>query len=187
MAHPSFWTEDGTLVHEAAKDRSEPPDTTSWPALPLHRPPRRTNEDLAARRVAWLLANQLAAATRAAGLQTVQDLHFQPIPSATLSPDVAVGRFPRAGQPPEIILVADVVPVGAAGRAPFYAAAGIDWYLVAEPDAVTGRAVTLRLLRREATTYARHTVAQPGQILTSRQPFPLAVSTTALVHPDPRR
>lgn len=148
--------------------------------------PGTAHPDLSPRRIAWLLANQLAAATRAAGLQTVQGLRFQPAPTAVLSPDVAVGRFPRAGRPPEIVLVADVVHPGAAARAPFYAAAAVDWYLVAEPDAITG-GVTLRLLRREATAYARHTVAQRGQILTSRQPFPLAVSTTALVHPGPRR
>jgi Uma2 family endonuclease len=183
MAHPSFWTEDAFLVLQASKDRIELWDGGLHVDHGLWVNPSPNN---AHNQIAWLLANQLSAATRFTGLKTVQGPNLQLTPSLILTPDVAVGRFTRAAavnRGPEATLVADVASPGisAAARAPFYAEARIDWYLLAEPDFATYTTVTLHLLHREGTAYLRHTTAQFGQTLTSRQPFPLTVSTTALL------
>jgi hypothetical protein len=163
--------------------------------------------------LAWLLANQLSAASRSAGLHTMQGPGLRLSPALALTPDVAVGHFrdpaPNAARAVasgagattaalragalttptadarfgalEVTLVADVALPGrdADGRAAHYAEAGINWFLLAEPDSLTGPAVTLRLLRREGSTFTRHTTARPGQTLTSRHPFPLAIRTVA--------
>jgi hypothetical protein len=138
------------------------------------------------KQISWRLANQLAAAARGAGLQTVQSPRLQLGPARTLTPDVAVGRFGRAAAvhpAPDATLIAEVTAPGAdtADRALHYAEAGVDWYLVAEPDFADYSTVTLRLLHREGLGYVRHTVAHHGQTLTSRAPFRLTVDTTALV------
>ena len=183
MAHPSFWTEDAFLVLQATKDRIELWDGGLHVDHGLWVNPAPNN---AHNQIAWLLANQISAATRLTGLHTVQGPNLQLSDSLILTPDVVVGRFGRAtaiNQAAQATLVADVASPGinATARAPHYAAAGIDWYLLAEPDFATYSSLTLHLLHREGTTYLRHTTAQFGQTLTSQQPFPLTVKTTALL------
>ena len=183
MAHPSFWTDDAFQVLQASKDRIELCDGGLHVDHGLWVNPSPNN---AHNQIAWLLANQLSAATRGTELQTVQGPNLQLSPSLILTPDVAAGRFGRVtaiNRAYEATLVADVASPGisATTRAPHYAAAGIEWYLLAEPDFATYSSVTLHLLHREGTTYLRHTTAQFGQTLTSQQPFPLTVSTTALL------
>lgn len=183
MAHPSYWTEDMFLVLQASKDRIELWDGGLHVDHGLWVNPAPNN---AHNQIAWLLANQLSAAARTAGLQTVQGPNLQVSPSLILTPDVAVGRFGRAtaiNRAPEAMLVADVASPGIspAARAPRYAEARIDWYLLAEPDFRTYTTVTLHLLHREGAAYLRHTTAHHGQTLTAQHPFPLTVSTTALL------
>jgi hypothetical protein len=125
---------------------------------------------MAHHQISWLLANQLSAATRDTGLHTVVNPALPLSPART--PPVAVGRF---GPTTEIVLVADVA-ASPADVAP-YAEAGIDWCLLATPGSPTDPSVTLHLLRREGTAYIRHTTARPGQILTSRAPFPLTIAS----------
>jgi Uma2 family endonuclease len=183
MPHPSFWTVDAFLVLQASKDRIELWDGGLHVDHGLWVNPAPNN---AHNQIAWLLANQLSAATRGTGLQTVQGPNLQVSPAQILTPDVAVGHFGRVtalNRGPEATLVADVASPGisAAARAPHYARAGINWYLLAEPDYSSYSSLTLHLLHREGASYLRHTTAQHGQTLTSRLPFPLTVSTTALL------
>jgi Uma2 family endonuclease len=172
MAQLSLRTEDASPIVQATKDRIEPRDG----GLHGHRVDP----------VAWLLANQLSAASRGAGLQTVQGPTLRLSPSLLRVPDVAVGRFGRGAavnHAAEVTLIAEVTSPGvdADSRAAHYAKAGINWYLLAEPDFTSHPTLTLRLLHRDGTAYTRHTTARHGQTLTSRQPFPLTVSTTALL------
>jgi hypothetical protein len=183
MAHPSFWTEDAFLVLQASKDRIELWDGGLHVDRGLWVNPSPNN---AHNQIVWLLANQLAAATRDAGLQTVQGPNLQLTPSQILTPDIAAGHFARTAavnQAHDVVLVADVTSPGVntGARASVYAAAKVDWYLLAEPDFATYTTVTLHLLRRDDTTYARHTTARSGQVLSSRRPFPLTIGTTALL------
>jgi hypothetical protein len=183
MAQPSFWTEDAFLVLQATKDRIELWDGGLHVDHGLWVNPTTNNGH---NQIAWLLANQLSAASRGAGLQTVPGPNLQLSPSLLLTPDVAVGRFHRiaaVNHALDVTLIADVTSPGidADSRARHYAEAGIDWYLLAEPDFTSYSTLSLRLLHREGTTYIRHTTAQHGQTLTSQQPFPLTVSTTALL------
>jgi hypothetical protein len=183
MAHPSFWTEDAFLVLQASKDRIELWNGGLHMDHGLWVNPSPNN---AHRQIVWLLTNQLAAATRGTGEQTVQGPNLQVSPSLILTPDVAIGHFGRVSAvngAAETTLVADVASPGisAAARAPHYAAARINWYLLAEPDFATYSSLTLHLLRREGSTYVRHTTARDGQTLTSQQPFPMAVNTPALL------
>ena len=135
---------------------------------------------LRAHEITWLLANQLSAVTRFTGLQTVQGLALRINDSETVIPGVVIRRPGRAT---EATLVADVVSpaVSATDRARQYAEAGIEWYLVAEPDFTLRPSVALHLLRRDGTAYRRHTSARFGQSLTSQQPFPLIISTARLI------
>ena len=64
-----------------------------------------------------------------------------------------------------------------------YAAAGIEWYLRAEPDTSYYMAVDLRLYRLDGASYAEHSVAQYGQVLRSDKPFPIEVPTVRLIRP----
>ncbi|MEV6848524.1 Uma2 family endonuclease [Actinoplanes sp. NPDC051411] len=64
-----------------------------------------------------------------------------------------------------------------------YASAGIPWYLLAEPDMVDYRSITLRLYRLDGARYTEQAVASHGEILKSDAPFPFAIDPTDLVRP----
>jgi Uma2 family endonuclease len=105
-------------------------------------------------------------------------------------PDLVAGSMPYLGSVAE---AADVVLVGEVLSADSevndrvhkpreYAEAGIPWYLMAEPEMVDYRSVTLRLYQLDGPGYAEHAVAPPGQLLKSEVPFPFAMDTNDLVH-----
>ncbi len=65
----------------------------------------------------------------------------------------------------------------------FYAATGIEWYLIAEPEKADLRSVRLRLHRLEGGRYVEHAVAEFGQTLISDVPFPITIATSSLITP----
>jgi Uma2 family endonuclease len=86
----------------------------------------------------------------------------------------------------DTLLVAEITSPGDAAydretKKRLYAEAGIEWYLLVEPDFIDYESVTLRLFRLEGHAYAEHAVAKPGETLVSDQPFSIALNTDALV------
>ncbi len=57
----------------------------------------------------------------------------------------------------------------------FYAAAGIPWYLLVDPDPVT-----LSLYRLKRGHYFEHATAKPGETLTLTEPVAAGLDTAAL-------
>ncbi|MEV0562126.1 Uma2 family endonuclease [Dactylosporangium sp. NPDC050588] len=57
----------------------------------------------------------------------------------------------------------------------FYAAAGIQWYLLVEQEPLR-----LRLLRLAGEHYVEHTAVGGGEVLDVREPFPFRIDTASL-------
>jgi Uma2 family endonuclease len=130
-----------------------------------------------------------------AGLAAFPDVDVRLGPGRILTPDIMVGKWrwePGIADATEVVLVGEVTsPSNAAfdrkEKMGLYAAAGIEWYLLAEPDLPAYRTVTLVLHRLEDGRYVRHAVAEPGQILTSDRPFPFTIPTARLIRHQGRR
>ena len=96
------------------------------------------------------------------------------------------GRVGTVADASDVVLVGEVTsPSNAATdrgtKKDFYAAAGIEWYLLVEPDLTDYESVALTLFRLREKQYVEHAVAKHGETLTSPEPFPIALDTVALV------
>jgi Uma2 family endonuclease len=106
-----------------------------------------------------------------------------------LIPDLAVKKGPTEAvisNAAEVVLVCEVTsPSNAATdrglKMHAYAAAGIPWYLLVEPDFADYESVTLRLFRLTDGAYVEHAAAKQGETLVSDEPFPLSISTELLL------
>ena len=63
----------------------------------------------------------------------------------------------------------------------FYAAAGIEWYLLVEPDMTEYESITVRLFRLHHEQYLEHAVARDSDVLHSDHPFAINISPAALL------
>ncbi|KUL33351.1 hypothetical protein ADL15_17820 [Actinoplanes awajinensis subsp. mycoplanecinus] len=139
--------------------------------------------------ISYRLTSALHHEARTAGYRIAEAMNLRIAESRILIPDLIVGRIDRlAGivDAASVTLVSEITsPSNAATdrgqKAQFYAAAKIPWYLLVEPDFAGYDSIELRLFRLDGTTYVEHATAKQGETLTSDLPFPIAISTEALL------
>ncbi|MFF5083794.1 Uma2 family endonuclease [Actinoplanes sp. NPDC000266] len=145
--------------------------------------------DLAHQSVLQNLVRLLHPAARAANMHAISAINVRLAPGRIVIPDVTVGTMGRIGDvadAAEVALVAEIlspssVLLDRVWKRELYAAAGIDWYLLAEPDLPDYEGLTLRLLHRRDGGYDEVSVARDGETLRSDRPFPLELFTDALI------
>jgi Uma2 family endonuclease len=171
-AQPARWTEEAYLSLGETNTRVELIDGS------LRTSPPRGNPQSA------ILANLIPVmkqAARTAALDAVLMPNARLGPSRILIPDIAVGHFARnaaMNSASETTLVVEIASPTADRSRRLYAEAMIDWYLVVLTDY---ESLSLLLLQRKGSEYVTHTKTRPGETLTSTDPFPLEIDTTALL------
>ncbi|MDI6100879.1 Uma2 family endonuclease [Actinoplanes sp. NEAU-A12] len=131
------------------------------------------------------LIGAIQSAATDAGLRTYYGVNVSLRADTIVGPDLVVTSDKRnveVTDGSEVVLLGEItshgtVLVDRVLRKHLYAEAGIDWYLLVEPDLTAYQSVTVRLFRRKGSRYVQHAVAMHGQTLTSDVPFPFSVST----------
>nr|WP_221377661.1 Uma2 family endonuclease [Actinoplanes polyasparticus] len=139
--------------------------------------------------VAHLLVRSLRSTARRAGLGAHGAVLMRLGPGRLLVPDLVVARVDRLAafaEAADTALVGEITrpgadPAGTPNRIEHYAAAGIPWFLLTQPESAEHKAVSLRLFHLSGGRYLEHTSASPGQILVAKEPFPFRIRTTDLV------
>lgn len=135
------------------------------------------------------LRDSLRPAARAADLRAPQAPNIRLATGRILIPDLAVKRGPTetaVSDAADVVLVCEITSPSNAEtdrglKMLAYAAAGIPWCLLVEPDFTDYAAITLRLFRLEDGAYIEHAVAKHGETLSTREPFAMSVDTTFLL------
>jgi Uma2 family endonuclease len=136
-----------------------------------------------------LLLAALRPAARVAGQRCMLTVNVRLAPDRIVIPDIVVAATDRLGDitgAKEVLLVAGVTsPSNAAFdrvmKMHLYAAAGIGWYLLVEPEMRDYESLHLRLFRLDGEHYVEHATAEHGETLTSGSPFPIEISTVDLL------
>ncbi|MFI6078645.1 Uma2 family endonuclease [Actinoplanes sp. NPDC051343] len=178
--HPGPWTEAEFLALGPTPERIELIDGS----LRVSPAPNRPHQD-----ISFLLMVAVRHAARAAGFRSWEAINVRLSPRIIVIPDLVVGTMDYLGS---VAHAADVAMVGEilspsneandrVEKLRDYAAAGIPWYLLVEPDMTNYRSITLRLYRLDGESYVEQAVAAHGEILKSDAPFPFAIDTVALI------
>ncbi|KUL33350.1 Uma2 family endonuclease [Actinoplanes awajinensis] len=178
--HNGPWTEADWLALGETNNRIELIDGSLWVSPAPNRPHQHISSQL------WSL---LDSAARTVGLRAFQATNLRVSPDLVLIPDLVVDAGPpidTIGDATDVALVCEITsPSNASAdrilKRAFYAAAAIPWYLLVEPDFSTYESVTLFLYRLDGKAYVEHATAKQGETLTSELPFPIAISTEALL------
>jgi Uma2 family endonuclease len=142
--------------------------------------------------ISFLLMTFLKPSAARFGLRAFEAVDIRLAHGTIVTPDIAVGKLSwgtGVADAADVVLVAEITSPSNAkhdrvAKMALYAAAGIPWYLLVEPDMSDYGSVALRLLRLDGAHYVAHAAAQPGRTLRSEEPFPLIVDTADLVEPD---
>ncbi|MFC4071040.1 Uma2 family endonuclease [Actinoplanes subglobosus] len=135
------------------------------------------------------LRDSLRPAARTADLRAPQAPNIRLATGRILIPDLAVKKGPTGAavsDAADVVLVCEITSpsntkIDRGLKMLAYAAAGIPWYLLAEPDFTDYPSVSLRLFRLADGAYIEHAVAKHGEKLTSQEPFAMSIDTTFLL------
>ena len=180
--HAGPWTERDYLALGGTSNRIELFDGSLW-VCPA--PDRRHQQ------MSHLLGTALRQTTRAAGLRIVTAVTVRLSTDRLVVPDLVIadlGRLVPVVDSADVVLVAEITSPSSAAvdqvqKMHFYAAAGIKWYLLVEPDTPDQESIRLRLYRLWGEHYVEHAAADHGETLTSGSPFPIELSTDDLLDP----
>jgi Uma2 family endonuclease len=137
-------------------------------------------------RLSWRLAYAMMTSAEAAGLAVYEAVNVRLQTGRIAIPEVVVADTDDEGatvETVEVRLIGEVVSPGNAAtdrvlKMNLYAAAGIEWYLLAEHK--SPRQVALRLLRLEGEHYVERAVADSGETPRLPEPFPVLLDSGTL-------
>lgn len=174
------WTEADYLALDETADRVELIDGK----LRVSAAPSRPHRD-----ITRILLNAIWPTASAVGLRAHATSNLRLAPGRIVIPDIVVAKVGRLGDitdAGEAILVCEITSPGNAAtdrvqKMHFYAAAGIEWYLLVEPDLTEYESITVRLFRLRGEQYAEHAVAHNGDALRSDRPFAIDLTPADLL------
>ncbi|WP_232050039.1 Uma2 family endonuclease [Actinoplanes sp. OR16] len=174
------WTEENFFALGETPNKIELVDGSLW----VSPSPNGPHQDISLQ-----LGIALKPAARTLGLRVRLDLDVRLQPGTILRPDLIVVKGPRVVSTTDVadvLLVSEVISPGNATadrllKRQLYAAAGIKWYLLVEPDMPDYESLTLRLLRLKGDAYVEHAVAASGTTLTLDDPLAVTIDVDDLL------
>ena len=134
------------------------------------------------------LANALDSGADAAGLQVLEAVNVRLRPDRILIPDIVIALgdinlYELIIDSSEIRLVCEILSpsnptTDKVLKMHYYAAAGIPWYLLVEPETLA-----LRLYQLDDTKYIEHSVTEVGEVLRLTDPLVATIDPAKLLPP----
>ncbi|KXK63307.1 hypothetical protein AWW66_04110 [Micromonospora rosaria] len=174
--HDGPWTDEEYLALGETSQRVELFDGS------LHVTPAPTPRH---QRISRRLGNLLEAAAESVGLELLEAVNVRLRPGRVVVPDLVVAEIVDFDalyvEATDVRLVCEIVSPSNATtdrvlKMHYYAAAGIDWYLLV--DQATG---VLRLYRRQGAHFGEHATAKPGEPLALDGPVTVTVDPADLL------